>query len=62
MTEEQLIQEFKTVENTFNEAVVSNNIKEISKCISSDWFLVDAQSEPIKADEWITNICKKENG
>lgn len=111
MTEEQLIQEFTTVENTVNEAVVSNNIAEISKCISADWVLVDAQGgiiprqrffdvveqgllshttmtkeilrvkiyneiaivtgrgkntgffkgEPIKADEWITDIYRKEN-
>lgn len=43
MTNEQLISEFQAVENAFNEAVVSNNIEEIAKCISDDWVIIDAQ-------------------
>lgn len=112
MTDEQLIKEFQTIENKFNEAVVSNNLNEISKCISADWVIVDAQGgiipkerfyyvveqgllkhttmtkeilrvkvydnialvtgrgentgtwegEPMQADEWITDVYKKENG
>jgi len=111
MTEEQLIKEFESVENAFNEAIISNNLDEISNCISSDWVLVDAkggiipqerfyyvvaqgllkhitmtkeilrvrvynnialvtgrgkntgtwQGQPIQADEWITDVYKKEN-
>jgi ketosteroid isomerase-like protein len=111
MTDVQLITEFQAVEDVFNAAVISNKVDEISKCISSDWVLVDAQGgiiqrqgffyaveqglllhttmskeilrvkiyndialvtgrgkntgffkgEPIKADEWITDIYKKEN-
>jgi ketosteroid isomerase-like protein len=107
---DQLISEFKTVEDAFNDAVVSNKVDEISKCISDDWVLIDAQGgiierqgflhavaqgllshttmtkeilrvkiyddiaivtgrgkntgffkgEPIKADEWITDVFKKE--
>ena len=111
MTDEQLITEFQVIENAFNEAVISNSVEKISKCISSDWVLVDAQGgiiprdrffyvveqgmlthttmtkeilrvkiydnmavvtgrgkntgffngQPIKADEWVTDIYKKEN-
>ena len=43
MTDEQLIKEFQTVENAFNEAIISNNLDEISKRISADWVLVDTQ-------------------
>jgi ketosteroid isomerase-like protein len=110
MTQEQLIKEFQTIEDNFNKAVISNNIDEISKCISTDWVLVDAQGgiipkerfydvveqgllkhttmtkeilrvkvydnialvtgrgkntgtwqgEPMQADEWITDVYKKE--
>jgi len=43
MTDEQLIKKFQTIEHKFNKAVISNNLDEISKCISTDWVLVDAQ-------------------
>ncbi|HLG27714.1 MAG TPA: nuclear transport factor 2 family protein [Paenisporosarcina sp.] len=111
MTDEQLIKDFQTIEDKFNEAVISNNLDEISKCISTDWVLVDAQGgiipkerfyyvveqgllkhttmtkeilrvkiydnialvtgrgkntgtwqgEPMQADEWITDVYRKEN-
>ena len=43
MTEEQWIREFQAIEDAFNVAVVSNDVKEISKCVSDDWVMVDAQ-------------------
>jgi ketosteroid isomerase-like protein len=43
MTDKQLIKEFQSIEDRFNEAVISNNLDEISNCISADWVLVDAQ-------------------
>lgn len=43
MTDEQLIQQFQQIEDNFNKAVVSNDIEEIKKCITSDWVLVDSQ-------------------
>jgi hypothetical protein len=43
MIDEQLIKELQIIEDNFNTAVISNNLDEISKCISSDWVLVDAQ-------------------
>lgn len=111
MTDEQLITKFQVIEDAFNKAVISNSVDEISKCISSDWVLVDAQGgiisrerfyyvveqgmlkhttmtkeilrvkiydnialvtgrgkntgffngQPIKADEWVTDIYKSEN-
>ena len=111
MTDEQLIKEFQLVEDNFNNAVISNNLDEISECISTDWVLVDTQGgiipkerffyvveqgllkhttmtkeilrvkiydnialvtgrgkntgtwqgQPMQADEWITDIYKKED-
>jgi hypothetical protein len=38
MLEEQLIQYFQQIEDSFNKAIISNNVAEIKKCITSDWF------------------------
>ena len=112
MTNEELLSQFESIENAFNEAVVSNNTTEIAKCISGDWILIDAHGgivqresffnavekgllthatmtkkilrvkvyneialvtgrgqntgtwmgQPIGADEWITDVYKKQNG
>lgn len=43
MTEDQLKQLFQKIEDNFNLAVVSNNVDEIKKCVTSDWVLVDSQ-------------------
>ncbi|MCW3110903.1 MAG: hypothetical protein JWQ09_5409 [Segetibacter sp.] len=111
MTDDDLKKEFQIIEDAFNKAVISNNVDEISKCIASEWVLVDAEGgiiprekffyvvdqgllshttmtkeilrvvtydnialvtgrgkntgffkgKPIKADEWVTDIYKKEN-
>ncbi len=111
MSEEQLKQQFQQVEDNFNMAVISNNVDEIKKCVTTDWALVDSQGgiiaqekffnvleqgllshstmtkeilrvkvygdialvtgrgqntgiwqgQPIQADEWITDVYKKEN-
>ncbi len=34
---------FQKIEDRFNEAIISNKIPEIKKCITEDWVLVDAQ-------------------
>ncbi|WP_218962164.1 nuclear transport factor 2 family protein [Sphingobacterium sp. 1.A.4] len=110
MNEPDLISEFQHVEDNFNRAVVTNDISEIKKCITSDWVLVDSQGgiipqerffevlkqgllshwamskevlrvkmyggvalvtgrgqntgtwqgEPMEADEWITDVYKKD--
>lgn len=111
MNEIDLIKEFQHNEDNFNRAVVTNDIAEIKKCITSDWVLVDSQGgiipqerffevlkqgllshstmtkrvlrvkiydnialvtgrgqntgtwqgEPMEADEWITDVYKKES-
>ncbi|HMI02054.1 MAG TPA: nuclear transport factor 2 family protein [Pedobacter sp.] len=43
MTDEQLISKFQEIENAFNEAVISNSVEKIKKCITGDWVLVDSQ-------------------
>ncbi len=106
------ISEFQRIEDQFSEAVISNKVEKIKKCITEDWMLVDAQGgiipqerffqvleqgllshdamvkevlrvkvygnvalvtgrgqnsgswqgQPMEADEWITDVYKKENG
>lgn len=111
MTDEQLISAFQKIEDNFNEAVISNKVDEIKKCVTEDWVLIDSQGgiiaqevffrvleqgllshttmtkqilrvkiygdialvtgrgqntgiwqgQPLEADEWITDVYKKEN-
>jgi ketosteroid isomerase-like protein len=111
MTNDQLIQTFQDIEDNFNNAVISDNVDEIKKCVTSDWVLIDSQGgiipqegffqvlekgllshttmtkkvlrvkvygdialvtgrgqntgtwegKPLEADEWITDVYKKEN-
>ena len=111
MTDDQLIQTFQDIEDNFNNAVISDNVNEIKKCVTIDWVLVDSQGgiisqegffqvlekgllshttmtkkvlrvkvygdialvtgrgqntgtwngKPMEADEWITDVYKKEN-
>ncbi len=43
MTDEELIKKFQIVEDNFNQALISNNVAEISNYISSDWVLLESQ-------------------
>lgn len=111
MTELELKHKFQEIEDNFNKAIITNDIREIKKYITSDWVLVDSQGGiisqerffsvleqgllshstmtkdilrvviygeialvtgrgqntgtwqglPMVADEWITDIYKKEN-
>ena len=111
MKDEELIQQFQKIEDAFNNAVITNSVAEIKKCITNDWVLVDSQGgiipqekffsvleqgllshstmskevlrvkvygdvalvtgrgqntgtwqgQPMEADEWITDVYKKEN-
>ena len=111
MKDEDLIQQFQKIEDAFNNAVITNSVAEIKKCITNDWVLVDSQGgiipqekffsvleqgllshstmskevlrvkvyrdvalvtgrgqntgtwqgKPMEADEWITDVYKKEN-
>lgn len=50
MSEEQLKKQFQQIEDNFNAAVISNNVDEIKKCITSDWVLVDSQGGMIQQE------------
>ncbi|MDD4777523.1 MAG: nuclear transport factor 2 family protein [Fermentimonas sp.] len=54
MTEEQLKQKFQQIETDFNKSVISNNITEIKKCITSDWVLVDSQGGIILQEDFFS--------
>ena len=56
MTNEKLISEFQVIEDAFNEAVVSNNIEEIAKCVSDDWVLIDAQGGIIEKQDFFNAV------
>ncbi len=43
MTDDQLIERFQLIEDTFNQALTTNNTEEISKYISRDWVLLEPQ-------------------
>ncbi len=58
MTNAQLINHFQIIENNFNEAVISNRIDEIKKCITEDWILVDSQGGII-AQERFFNVLEQ---
>ncbi len=53
MTDDQLIAQFQTVDDNFNEALASNNIEEISNYISADWVLVVPQYGIITKDRFL---------
>ena len=111
MNEENLKAHFHEIEENFNQAVISNDVNEIKKCITQDWVLIDSQGgiipqerffevlengqlshsemtkevlrvklygnialvtgrgkniahwqgETVSADEWVTDVYKKEN-
>jgi len=56
MTDDQLIAEFQTVEDNFNQALASNKIFEISKYISGDWVLLEPQYGIISKDRFLRVI------
>lgn len=53
---EKLIKQFQKIEDRFNEAVVSNDIQEIKKCITEDWALVDSQGGIIQQERFFSVI------
>lgn len=42
-----LLEEFQTIEDRFNAAMVSNDPAAIAACITDDWVLVNPQSGPV---------------
>lgn len=59
MTEEHMKHYFQEIEDGFNNAVITNNIEEIKKCITSDWVLVDTQGGIIPQESF---FCVLEQG
>ena len=53
MTDDQLIEQFQLVDNEFNQALITNNVEEISKYISADWILLEAQFGIITKDRFL---------
>lgn len=43
MKNKELIQQFQKIEDIFNQAVLTNSVDEIKKCITSEWVLLDSQ-------------------
>jgi ketosteroid isomerase-like protein len=43
----QLIEQFTKIEDTFNAAMISNDVAEIAECITDDWCLVTPERGPI---------------
>ncbi len=60
MTDDQLIKQFQSVEDNFNQALTSNDIKEISNYISTDWVLLVPQFGIITKDRFLHVIDQGE--
>lgn len=56
MQEDQLVQQFQTIENNFNSALASNDVNEISKYLCGDWVLLEPQYGMISKDRFLANI------
>jgi ketosteroid isomerase-like protein len=56
MTNEALFIELEAAEEAFNRAVVSNNVAEISSCISEDWTLVTPEAGPVSRDGFLQAV------
>jgi len=56
MTEEKLIKEFQAIEDALNDAFAFNNIEEISKFLSSDWYLLEPQYGIINKERFLSAI------
>jgi len=56
MTDEVLFRELEAVEEAFNRAVVSNNVAEISACISEDWVLVTPEAGLVPRERFLQAV------
>lgn len=48
---------FTALENAFNAAMVSNDVKQIEACISDDWTLVTPEAGPVGRDRILSVIA-----
>jgi ketosteroid isomerase-like protein len=44
------IERFTALESAFNQAMISNDVRQIANCISDDWVLVTSQKGPISRE------------
>lgn len=56
MTDKALFKELEAVEEAFNRAVVSNDVAEISVCISDDWVLVTPEAGPVPRERFLQAV------
>lgn len=56
MMGETLCKELEAVEEAFNRAMVSNNVAEISSCISEDWVLVTPEAGPVPRERFLQAV------
>jgi ketosteroid isomerase-like protein len=56
MKDEDLFRELASVEAAFNRAVVSNDVAEISACISDDWILVTPEAGPVSREGFLQAV------
>ncbi|GGX76949.1 hypothetical protein GCM10007160_00120 [Litchfieldella qijiaojingensis] len=56
MTDESLFKELEAVEDAFNQAVVSNDVAEISACIADDWVLVTPEAGPVSREGFLKAV------
>lgn len=58
MTDENLFKELVEAEETFNRAVVSNDVAAISSCISEDWTLVTPEAGPVARERFLHVVAQ----
>lgn len=56
MNDEVLFKELEAVEERFNRAIVSNDVAEISACISDDWVLVTPEAGPVLGAKFLQAV------
>ncbi|MCC5809650.1 MAG: nuclear transport factor 2 family protein [Ectothiorhodospiraceae bacterium] len=58
MRDETLIGELEAVEQAFNQAIVSNDVAQISACISEDWVLVTPEVGPVPRERFLEAVAQ----
>jgi ketosteroid isomerase-like protein len=56
MTDKVLFRELEAAEEAFNRAVISNDVAEISECISEDWVLVTPEAGPVPRERFLQAV------
>lgn len=51
------LSEFASIENAFNDAMVSNDVGRIADCISEDWVLVTPEVGPVSREGMLAAIA-----